>query len=193
MIDEAEIKSLADLEAERKLLIEEKTVLSKQLAELGISGNRAYFARGTIGKDVWEHRTALAGRYADIEARLAVLKQELKQANKIESKDYIKEVIKETFGELFLSSVLRECRSRRKGNAPTKVMWEQSKSITFRKEFNDVCEMLISARNAINEYIRENEPSINKAEFLQKVSSLNKALPSVQEIERMRRITERKK
>jgi hypothetical protein len=44
--------------------------------------------------------------------------------------------------------------------------------------------MLVNARVTINKFIEENEPIINKADYLKSVSVINKCIPSLSELEK---------
>lgn len=170
--------------AERQQLADEKRALGQKLAALGISGNRAYFARGSVDKAVWDQRTEWATRYASIEGRLAELKQILKTANP--GHDYFKDIICESMGNEYVRRVIEECKRRRGGQPPIKVSARIPIPAvrTYKMELLKMYELAISARKALNKWISDNEPKINKADYLKSVSEINKSLPPLSVLEK---------
>lgn len=179
-----------DIVKEREGLTIEKTAIAARLAELGITYNRYAHKSHTIPDDQLAERKALAKRYAVIEKRLA----EIKAINRIKGDghteyDMVKDILVETFGRDFKMAVVREMVRRKKGESPIKIN-AQNKIVvsakSYKQELNHVIEMLIKARYAIDLYIQENEPPINKADYLIKVSKINKSLPSLSEIKKLK-------
>ncbi len=180
--------TVIDILEERTVLVAEKQGLSQKLAALGISGNRAYYARGTIDKQIWEDRTRMASRVAEIEKRLGAIKSELKKKQP-ERYDLVKEIISQGFGKDFWIAVDREVARREQGASPIKITWEpkeQPRIKTYKGELTKAVSMLLSARNIITRYIMNNEPEVNKADYLIKVKELNNSLPSISEIEKLK-------
>jgi hypothetical protein len=180
--------NIGELLEERKILVEQKLELSKQLAAMGISGNRAYYQRGTIDKKVWEERTALATKVTEIEQRLSAIRQVLKTQPQREI-DRVREIIIEEFGLNYWIAVDLESKKRKNGGEPTRIK-PPTKKIQPKEDYKgkllDAVSMLIKARAKITKYIMENEPEINKADYLLKVKELNSVLPSISEIEKMK-------
>lgn len=179
-------QDLEALTAERALLLTEKMDLTEKLAALGISGNRAYFARGTISKAVWNQRTEWATRYAQIETRLSELKKILNEANKGKHKDHFKEIITEALGLEYVRRVIKECERRREGLSPIKVSARLPVPVikTYKTELIQLYESLIQARKVINKFISDGEPEINKADYLRSVSPINNSIPSIIDLEK---------
>jgi hypothetical protein len=176
---------LEQLIAQRADLVSEKSKIGAELAAMGISGNRAYFARGTIEKEVWDKRTELAARYSEIEKLLFKLNRDIKLLSP--KRDYMGDIIKETFGFEFLKSVLRECKRRRGNLEPFKVTYNRpvENKKTFLEEYQGLIKQMIDARRTVNQYIEQNEPEINKADYLLKVKKLNNCLPAISELEKL--------
>lgn len=180
-----------DIIEEKKALCLEKTEIAAKLAELGIPLNQYNFKPHTIPVDKLAERKKLASRYTAIEKRLFEIKTT--NSDYYTTKDHTKmnivsDILIETFGRDFKLSVHREMRRRINGEPPTKVSLPETKnaSKTYKQEFDNAIEMLIKARYAIDLYIQENEPSINKADYLIKISKINRSLPSLQEIKKLK-------
>lgn len=181
---------MSELAEIRDKLAAEKMGLQQNIAGLGISKNYAYRMRGTSDNPVWETRKTWVERIIQIDKELRDVNNALKGSNR-SSEDKmktLKHVIKEVFGLDAMCEIGNEADRRIRGEAPMKVscITPPSKVKSYKKEYLDAVEMLIKARNAINTYIFENEPEINKAVYLQEVSALNKCLPSYSEIEKLK-------
>lgn len=178
---------IQQLTEERNKLVAEKLELTQNLASLGISGNRSYFARGTIEKDVWDKRTEWASRVAKIEKRLTEIKPILRKKQFIKI-DIVRVILTETFGVKFMSDIMVEVERRVNDEHPIRVSppnVQIKEAKTYELELKKALDTMLSARQIINDYISDNEPSINKAEYFLSVQKLNRSLPPITEIKKM--------
>lgn len=174
---------------ERGRLVLEKADLSAELAKMGMSGNRRYYVNGSISKELWDKRSLLAGRVAEIEVRLHAIKKETVQA-RIDSDikfGILMDIIKQSLGEKYLLELMREVRRREEGQPEFKVPYgvKEKSGRSYLEEYKKAIALLISARRSINAYIEKNEPEINKADYLKSVSEINKSIPPVRELEKL--------
>lgn len=184
----AEVKSI---EERRNYLVLEKMELSKQLAELGISGNRKYYARGSIDKGTWELRTQWAKRVAEIEKELIVVNKEIKETHTKKTAiraQLWKEVISESLGASFSTEASKEVERRENGEYPMKVSFEPPKKEikTYKKDYSDLIDKIMEARRTINKWIADNEPDINKADYVIRMKPLSQSLPTIQELQKLK-------
>ena len=97
-------------------------------------------------------------------------------------------ILKE-FGLNYWIAVDLESKKRKNGDEPTRIK-PPTKKIQPKEDYKskllDAVSMLIKARAKITKYIMENEPEINKADYLLKVKELNSVLPSISELEKMK-------
>lgn len=130
----------------------------------------------------------LKARACEIDAMLTKHKVENKEKHG-QWTNFVYEVLSEAIGSEKAGKILIEVERRAKGKPRLMVTLREHKEVEqkiYKKELYEALNMLVAARKIINEYIAENEPEINKADYLTKVSKLNKALPSVGEIEKLR-------
>lgn len=191
MIREMNIEiEIEALQNEREALVKEKQELAANLTSLGISGNRAYYQRGTIDKETWALRTTWANRVNEVEKRLFEIKKHLKSCNAVRQSDWdiAKEVLRETFGESFTKKVLHEVARRSRGESPIKVTYEvvAAPVKSYKNELREMYDFIISVREAITKYIFDNQPEVNKAVFLKSVSGINTIVPPVSQLKKMK-------
>lgn len=176
-----------ELKDRRLALVKEQVEIAAQLSELGLTTSRIKNRKETISAESLRLRSIWSARHSEISAELVSINKKLKRHYSSES--FVKEILIELMGADFVHDIFIEAISRLHGNKPNYFSLPKDekaviKNNMLRLRMKDYHEMIISARKAINSYIYQNEPEINKADFLLSVSSINKCLPPVTEIER---------
>lgn len=162
-----------------ELKIEKKTI------EANITKLRAIYKLAKHQVDELKH---LKARACEIDAILTKHKAEVKE-NHGQTTNFLYEVLCETIGKEKAGKFFIEADRRKNGKPKLGVSLREHKEVEqkiYKKELYEALNMLVAARKVINEYIAENEPELNKADYLTKVSKLNRAMPSIGEIEKLR-------
>lgn len=149
-----------------------------------------------IDKQSYQYKI-LAAKKKNFSRELGAINLALKTIYKpkVHNENLFKEVVKEVVGAELYREIIKETDNRQKGrysivNIPFMEINKRAddKISELNKMLREYHEMLLNARAAITEYIRENEPAINKADYLKSVSIINRAVPTEQELNTKRRI-----
>lgn len=182
----------ASLLEEKDQIIIELCDLRKVACEFGITGNRKYYARGSISKELWDAYKANSMKILGAEKRLREINAAIKNGNLNNQQceyDLFKSIVRDALSKDDYLSIIREKNRREAGEPPLKVTISRVDVSGLRSKYDTVKSIAINAldalkktREVINRYISDNEPQINKADYLQKVSNLNKGCPPLSEI-----------
>ena len=185
---------------ERRLLIDELQVLQTKAQEFGISGNRDYYSRGLIDKDLFTAYKANSKKILEVEKRIRALNQVIKRQDESQNndKETIKQILKESLSNSDYLSFMQELKNRQRGGFPMKVRFsmsdnsfEKEKIVQLKNIAADLSDKLLATRQKIDRYILENEPDINKASYFKSVASLNKSCTPQREILKIKETIER--
>lgn len=172
-----------DLKGRKASLVKELIELKVQLTDFNLTDSRfSVQPEGTL-----KLRSIYTRRTKEIEAEIVGINKKINAKHSNEKK--FNEVLRELLGGDFLHEIFMEAKNRFEGGTPNRLLLPKDekaviKNTNIRKRLKDYHNMIIEARKAINTYIWENEPEINKADFLKSVSRINKCLPTIAEIER---------
>jgi hypothetical protein len=163
-------------------------------SEDSISKNRKAYMADTIPEETIKRRRVLT-------KELLLLQKEIQELNagKVRKSDALYQdelynVLIETLGRDNYSAIKNETlrRVNKKTPAPVKVSFNSRSKYDIdeikrlRKIAETLQQQILTAREAISKYINDNEPEVNKADFLQKVRSINTCLPSRGEIQKIK-------
>jgi len=173
----------------RRALLQYKT----ELVDLAVGQNAVNFIPHKVDPKKLKKRKELVSIITSIESQLSDVKKELNIFYKLEN-DIFKDVLKSVISpELFLE-IYNEAKRRVKGLPHIAISIRladikeaKRNSQIYRKQLEEYHDMIVSAKQTINAYVRMKEPEINKAEFIKEISSLSKCLPHEQEMIRKRR------
>lgn len=180
----ANVKSYRELSKEALLIERNRLVLELQGVEIKLSEAR-------FGKDD-EQKRLFANLKMSIQNKLGAINAVQKERNKTPS-DYeaaMRAVIKETFGNDFLGLFMKEVGNRVNGVPPVKIkppMQEKKVSIDLSGKYLKAIDMLINAKKEVSGWINDNEPEVNKGEYYSSVKRLSFCLPTLSELEKMKR------
>ncbi len=128
-------------------------------------------------------------RLGEIQAKLRVLRQE----GEFPVENIIRRILFEVLPKEVVNRIFDEMQRRQNGESPMSISelrvddGKKSNQIKELRQFAlDSVEHIKKARAAINKFIEDGMPEINKADYLISVSSINKCLPSYSEIERIK-------
>lgn len=175
----------------RQALKAEKARVTIELKELNIRKGRIINEPHLVPAQLMVRRKELIKTLYVIDAEIIQLNDIIHKEGQRENGEFIKvmyTVIGDTFGNDYKMQLLYETRRRMNGEPPLNVSLPVTKPVkTFKKECVELYDILLNARKSINEYVRVNEPEVNKADFLMKLQPIKGSIPSVQDLEKLRR------
>ena len=198
---------LEELNKERGVIVKEKIRLTEAIKDLGISKNiAAMINRGELperiengigGDDVIEKRKVLTREIISLEKTLSTVNQKIlllkEEINQCKDKLII-DVCREIFNQEQWNKIIGEVDRRSLGLQPVKVGIDVGDSINNKNLYEKYKELakesidkLISGRKSTTKVIDEGMKKFDKGYFLQVVSPLNKELPTVSELEKIKR------
>jgi len=184
-------------EEKRKFYVNELLSLREKAHSFGISKNRALYQRGTIDSSVWIKYKNNSKRILEVEKEIIKLNEVIKQhrREKKDDNEVLKNILNDSLPENDYKAVIIEFERRLKGEGPIKIAFSNAdKSKEFQRikrlkeSLLNAIEVLITARSGIDNYIFQNEPETNKADYLLSVKELNKSCPPLSEIEKLKKI-----
>lgn len=197
---------LNELKEERQKLVERKQDLVLQLQELNIPHNLAYKLNTgnvsdekilQIGEEKIALRNVLTKESVEIERRLTAINNEIKELNIEKDKNdtiHLKKILTEILSQSQLDLIYEEVDSRLLDMPPKKVSIGIDNSINqkqlaekYRQLAKESIDKLINARKSVTKVIDEGMKKFDKGYFLQVVSPLNKELPTISELDKLKR------
>lgn len=186
------ITEIKDAEAMRIRLSE----INLELSRHSISANRKKFMSDTIPIELEKKRVELISEKLKLERLLANENKQRKSQE--EAKHYgsseqfnfaVLTILTETFGVELKKKITNEAKRRMAGYDAVKISFSEIGNDDFKKEAKRLKEAatnlkdtLLFARRTIDAYMRQNEPEINKADWLAKMRPIIKCMPSEKEI-----------
>ena len=163
----------------------------------GFTGNRKYYARGTIEKEKWDAYKLNSIKILRLEKEIARVSKDIKSQNKYfsDKEDELRKILFECLPRETVYAIFDEMQRRLKGEKAFKVSIDNKKFDEDKSNFNklkktlsDAVDDLKKVRSSITKYIYENEPEVNKADFLLQVSPINKSCPTISKINEYEKI-----
>lgn len=202
------IKEKESILSQRAALVEIKNDLLLKVKELGIKeGVASKFNSGIlreniiedIGIEKFKTRSELTKKIVEIEKKLSPLKKRLREIHELENVDknhgkYLKDILQEIFSNEQLYLIFNELHNRELGLPPTKVSIGIDNSINnkqsadqYRKIAQASIDALILVRKNITSVIDDGCSRFDKGYFLQCISPLNRVIPPLSELDKIKR------
>lgn len=172
--------------------------IEKDIADLGIKRSRRLLQAGSISQAAWYTHKHLSKDKTKVAGELTLINAELNKRGGVKkiNDDIFKQVIISVVGQQTFDAIIYEAGRRMMGMPELKVpvyvpgekKADDGKSQIYTKHLREYHEMLVKARIAITQYVRENEPELNKGDYLKSVTLINTAIPTEMELNKKRRI-----
>lgn len=207
-MDFALIKEKEKLISQRGELVKQKIDISNRIKEVKVSENNAWkYNRGTlsndiiqsIGEDKFITRKQLSTEILALDKQLSLLNNRLQEINTIEYKEknkgtILKEILRDVFSEQQMNIIFEELNNRELGLPPTKISIGIDNSVNhkqltgqYRKLAKSSIDSLISVRKKITSVIDDGCNRFDKGYFLQCISPLNREIPTLSELDKLKR------
>jgi uncharacterized protein (UPF0216 family) len=171
--------------------------ISSILSEHSISKNRKAFMAHTITDEVIKERQILVKEQKALEQILIKNKKHITESDSKDTlwKSTYNDVLFDSLGKSNLNLLRDECLRRIQGKEPSKItLFGISTSLQsdkdeikrLRKMLEENNKKMQEARKSIDRFISANEPDVNKADYIRSVSEINKCLPPLQELQKVK-------
>lgn len=186
--------SLEELLKEKAVVVNSLKELELRLSNLKITTNRLRFSPNSIPTHTKLMRDDLSAQHQR-QTKYIVEINLLIRSKAASNHEAWKDVLKEIFPMETFKVINEEIERRERGLTPKKLPisapdLQRKKEIQkiVKDTISDYHSKLLSARAALNEYINVNIDNSSKADFLAKVSKINRSLPTISELEKTKRI-----
>jgi len=183
------LNNMQDAKDKKQLLVDKLIQVKEELSSFYKNESIKTVPFSLLSKEQKERRALLTDKIQLLEKELIAVKKCYRGDNN--RFDILKDLLKETLTPTIYDQISSELNRRVDGEPPTRIplnIEASQKAIEknkfLMKELSWYSNALMDARRGINKYIFDNEPEINKADFLKSVSELNKCAPTVSDIEK---------
>ncbi len=202
------IKEKEELLSKRAEITQKKLDVMTQIKEIHITKDMGYnYNKGqlkphivqAVGEDKFILRNQLSKEQIRLERLTTYINERLSQIALLEDKEYssgkiIKNVLKEIFNSEQFDKIMVEVNNRQLGLPPTKVNIGIDNSVNNKQlaqKYRDIAQVsldaLISVRKNITSVIDDGCNRFDKGYFLQCISPLNRAIPTLSELDKLKR------
>ena len=190
-------ENLKHITQKRDDVLQELALIKEERNSFGLPKNKSQRVSYLIANPKIDLRNAqLSLSQLDAEKRLGELQAKLRtlrNEGEFSPENIIKKILLEVLPKEVVYKIFDEVGRRQDGQHPaliSELKLDDGKKGCQVKELRELAlnsiDYAIKARAAINKFIEDGMPEINKADYLLSVSSINKCLPPYSEMERIK-------
>lgn len=191
-----EILSLDELQDKKMGITGKLKEIQAEISKIGLTQNRINHAPHTINKYTLLKREKLVCEYNELQSEVVNINKQIRKLS--ERPDFFRNVVKDSFPKDIYEQIIAECDKRSRGMESSKIKGNISEMGKYKEQFVILKQELINqytalmmARREVTKYIELNCPTdIREKEFfLKNISSVNMSLPTIDYLQKKRRVT----